>query len=133
MLAMGMLSNEAVEGGYCGSNLGIECSGVIVALGEGATDLKVGQRFHPHMFSRFQLVLLTRAQPTFIASFCTCRVVCVARHCFSTYITTLAPLVQPIPDWMTFEEAATIPATFLTALYALKVRFLALLSVIMKN
>jgi len=86
-----MLSEEAVEGGFCGKNLGIECSGIVAAVGEGVSELTVGQR-----------------------------VVCVARYCFSTYVTTLAPLVQPIPEWMTFEEAATIPATFLTALYALK-------------
>jgi NADPH:quinone reductase-like Zn-dependent oxidoreductase len=91
MLAMGMLSDEAVEGGFCGRNLGIECAGVVAAVGEGVDELTVGQR-----------------------------VVCVARYCFSTYVTTLSPLVQPIPEWMTFEEAATIPATFLTALYALK-------------
>ncbi len=49
------------------------------------------------------------------------RVVCVAKNCYSTHVTTLGELVVKLPDWMTFEEAATIPATFLTALYALKV------------
>lgn len=44
MLAMGMLSDEAVEGGFCGRKLGIECSGVVTAVGEDVSDLQAGQR-----------------------------------------------------------------------------------------
>lgn len=44
MLAMGMLSDEAVEGGFCGRNLGIECAGIVVTTGEGVSNLAVGQR-----------------------------------------------------------------------------------------
>jgi len=120
MLAMGMLSEEAVEGGFCGKNLGIECSGIVAAVGEGVSELTVGQRSVPPSLPCF-------ASPLFsLTTWLACRVVCVARYCFSTYVTTLAPLVQPIPEWMTFEEAATIPATFLTALYALKVKTLSI-------
>eukprot|EP01116_Phalansterium_solitarium_P008400 TRINITY_DN2226_c0_g1_i6.p1 TRINITY_DN2226_c0_g1~~TRINITY_DN2226_c0_g1_i6.p1 ORF type:complete len:1607 (+),score=494.16 TRINITY_DN2226_c0_g1_i6:3705-8525(+) len=90
MLAMGMLGEEAVSGGYCAGNLGIECSGVVTAIGSGVTSLKPGDK-----------------------------VVAVATNSYSTYVTTLELLAVPIPDGMTFEEAATIPATFLTAHYAM--------------
>ncbi len=33
MLAMGMLSADAVEGGFCAHRLGIECSGIVVSKG----------------------------------------------------------------------------------------------------
>lgn len=42
MMAMGLLSPEAVEGGLYGRNFGLECSGVVSAVGSGVTDLKVG-------------------------------------------------------------------------------------------
>ncbi len=42
MMAMGLLSSEAVEGGLYGRNFGLECSGVVSAVGPGVTDFKVG-------------------------------------------------------------------------------------------
>ena len=44
MLAMGMLNKEAVEGGFCGEKLGIECAGVVTKVGANATNLAVGDR-----------------------------------------------------------------------------------------
>lgn len=91
MLAMGMLGEEAVVGGFCTSNLGIECSGIITALGEDAAkEYKIGDR-----------------------------VVSVAKNCFSSRVRTISSLAVQLPDHITFEEAASIPATFLTAMYAL--------------
>ena len=47
------------------------------------------------------------------------RVVGVRPGCFRTHLTVPAALVFPLPDRLSFEEAATIPSTFLTAWYAL--------------
>ncbi|MCB0171116.1 MAG: type I polyketide synthase [Anaerolineae bacterium] len=70
--------------------LGQECTGEVVAVGPGVTHVQVGDK-----------------------------VMGMAQGSFSTYVTTLADLVTPIPPHLTLEEAATIPITFLTAYYAL--------------
>jgi acyl transferase domain-containing protein/NADPH:quinone reductase-like Zn-dependent oxidoreductase/surfactin synthase thioesterase subunit/NAD(P)-dependent dehydrogenase (short-subunit alcohol dehydrogenase family)/ubiquinone/menaquinone biosynthesis C-methylase UbiE len=91
MLSMGMLGEEAVVGGFCTNNLGIECSGVITSIGSALEgQYKVGDR-----------------------------VVAVAKNCFSSKVRTISSLAVHLPDHISFEEAATIPATFLTASYAL--------------
>eukprot|EP01103_Thecamoeba_quadrilineata_P016450 TRINITY_DN5503_c0_g1_i1.p1 TRINITY_DN5503_c0_g1~~TRINITY_DN5503_c0_g1_i1.p1 ORF type:complete len:1988 (-),score=362.33 TRINITY_DN5503_c0_g1_i1:138-5957(-) len=90
MLSMGLLGEEAVEGGYCTNNLGIECAGEVVGVGSEVTGLALGQR-----------------------------VVVVAKNCFSSRVRTVSTLAVKIPEHISFEEAATIPATFLTASYAL--------------
>ena len=72
--------------------LGIECAGVVAAVGEGVTDLCVGDE-----------------------------AVAVAVFSFASHTTTAAAAVVRKPDNITFEEAATIPITFLTAHYALNV------------
>jgi NADPH:quinone reductase-like Zn-dependent oxidoreductase len=70
--------------------LGLECAGVVTALGEGVTHLKLGQS-----------------------------VVAVARGCFGSYAITDAHLACAKPAALSFDEAASIPITFLTAHYAL--------------
>ncbi len=91
MQAMGLLSGEALEVGYSGGlSLGLECAGRIVAVGEGVKDFQVGDE-----------------------------VIAIGRNCFSAFVTTTTELVVPKPAHISFEEAATIPATFLTAYYAL--------------
>ena len=72
--------------------LGIECAGVVAAVGEGVTDLAVGDQ-----------------------------AVGVAAFSFASHTTTSAAAVVRKPEGVTFEEAATIPITFLTAHYALNV------------
>ncbi|KAI1191972.1 hypothetical protein F5B17DRAFT_425999 [Nemania serpens] len=70
--------------------IGCECSGVVKRLGEGVTKFKVGDR------------------------------VAVMRS--GTYANRLqAPVERThvIPDWMSFEDAATIPLVYMTALYSL--------------
>jgi phthiocerol/phenolphthiocerol synthesis type-I polyketide synthase C len=70
--------------------LGAECSGKIARLGKDVEGLQVGDE-----------------------------VVAIAPSSFGKFATTYADLVVPKPGHLSFEEAATIPVTFLTAHYAL--------------
>lgn len=69
--------------------LGDECAGTIVAVGDGVENFRVGDR-----------------------------VAAIAAG-FSTHVTVPANFVARIPDHVSFEQAATIPITFVTAHYAL--------------
>jgi len=82
MFALGLLPLSA--------ELGWECAGKIVALGEGVEGFQVGDD-----------------------------VMAVAYNSFGTYVTADARLVFPKPVQLSFEEAATIPIAFATAYYAL--------------
>jgi acyl transferase domain-containing protein/NAD(P)-dependent dehydrogenase (short-subunit alcohol dehydrogenase family)/aryl carrier-like protein len=88
--AMGMLPEEAVENGFAGATIGMECAGEVVSLGEGVADLAVGDR-----------------------------VVAFAASTFASHVVTEAGAVARLPTGLGFAEAATIPTTFLTAYYAL--------------
>ena len=70
--------------------LGGECAGMVAAIGEGVEGLHVGQA-----------------------------VVALATGSFGKFAMTRADFVVPKPDHLSFEQAATIPITFLTASYAL--------------
>ncbi|WP_238845871.1 type I polyketide synthase [Nostoc edaphicum] len=70
---------------------GVECAGEIVAVGEGVSEFSIGDA-----------------------------VVALAADSFSRYITTNTSFVVAKPDFLSFETAATIPANFLTAEYALR-------------
>ena len=70
--------------------LGLECAGVVTAIGEGVTNFQIGDE-----------------------------VIAITDHSFSQYVTVDAVLAIPKPDCLTFTEAATIPVTFLTAYYTL--------------
>ncbi|NJL22129.1 MAG: zinc-binding dehydrogenase [Leptolyngbyaceae cyanobacterium SM1_3_5] len=70
---------------------GVECAGIVAAIGSAVTDLQIGDA-----------------------------VVALAPNSFSEFVTIAAALVVPKPDRLSFEEAATIPANFLTADYALR-------------
>jgi acyl transferase domain-containing protein/acyl-CoA synthetase (AMP-forming)/AMP-acid ligase II/acyl carrier protein len=69
---------------------GGECSGRIVALGESVTSFHVGDD-----------------------------VIAFSDGCFGSYATASASMVVPKPEGLTFRQAATIPAAFVTAYYAL--------------
>ncbi|MEM8779853.1 MAG: SDR family NAD(P)-dependent oxidoreductase, partial [Cyanobacteria bacterium P01_G01_bin.49] len=69
---------------------GVECVGEIVTLGEGVKGMKKGDR-----------------------------ILALAPGSFSQYVTVTAELVTHCPKNLTVEEAATLPANFLTAYYAL--------------
>lgn len=71
--------------------LGFECTGVVVAVGEGVTQLAIGDRVMGGIMGSF-----------------------------AHYVTVPAADMVKIPAQLTFEEAATIPGPFLTAWYALK-------------
>jgi NADPH:quinone reductase-like Zn-dependent oxidoreductase/acyl carrier protein len=90
MISMGLLPDEALEGGYTGKALGMECSGTVVAVGDRVESLHVGDG-----------------------------VMTSAPGALRSYLTISAQFVVRTPDHIGFEEAATIPITFLTAYYSL--------------
>ncbi|MGE5271299.1 MAG: beta-ketoacyl synthase N-terminal-like domain-containing protein, partial [Thiohalocapsa sp.] len=90
MWAMGLLPEEALIDGFAGPTFGLECAGIVRALGPGVEDLVVGDR---------------------VAGF--------APASLSTQVTTAAHAVTRIPAETSFTAAATIPVTFVTAIYAL--------------
>ncbi|MEM7125070.1 MAG: type I polyketide synthase, partial [Chloroflexota bacterium] len=72
--------------------LGFECAGIVTQVGEDVTDLAVGDR----------VMGLGTLDGT-----------------FASYITLPASQMAPIPEHLTYADAATIPMTFLTAWYGL--------------
>jgi acyl transferase domain-containing protein/NADPH:quinone reductase-like Zn-dependent oxidoreductase/thioesterase domain-containing protein/SAM-dependent methyltransferase/acyl carrier protein/NADP-dependent 3-hydroxy acid dehydrogenase YdfG len=70
--------------------LGDECAGTVIALGEGVTDLAVGDE-----------------------------VVAIALGAFASHVTTAARLAVRKPARLTFAEAVGLPVAFLTAYYSL--------------
>jgi 8-amino-7-oxononanoate synthase len=90
MYTMGMLSDEAVEDGFAGATLGMECAGDVIEAGPDVTGFEVGDR-----------------------------VVCFARQCFASHLTTGTTAVARMPRGWTYEEAATVPSAFFTAYYSL--------------
>jgi len=83
LMAMGVYPGE-------GGQLGVECVGRIVNIGEDVEGFEVGDE-----------------------------VIAIAPGCFSTFAVTDARLVARKPQRLSFAEAATIPSAFLTADYAL--------------
>ncbi len=90
MWAMGLLPEEALTDGFAGPTFGLECAGIISAVGAEVADLAVGDR---------------------VAGF--------APAALSTQVTTAAHAVTRIPLETSFTAAATIPVVFVTAVYAL--------------
>ncbi|KAF2125236.1 polyketide synthase [Dothidotthia symphoricarpi CBS 119687] len=70
--------------------IGVECSGIVSAVGSKVSHLRVGQR-----------------------------VMAMTEGAYSTYARCLGTSGVPIHDTMTFEQAATIPVVFCTAYYGL--------------
>lgn len=91
MLTMGLLTDDAVQNGFSGPNLGLEFSGIVTRVGEGVDHLRTGDR---------------------VTGF--------APSCFASHVTTPAYAVMPVPDGWDYETAATVPTVFFTAWYALK-------------
>jgi NADPH:quinone reductase-like Zn-dependent oxidoreductase/acyl carrier protein/SAM-dependent methyltransferase len=90
MLSMGMLPDEAVENGFAGSNLGMECAGDVIAVGSDVHNFKPGDP-----------------------------VVCFAPSSFATHVITKATAAARMPIEWSYEAAASVPVAFLTAYYAL--------------
>ena len=70
--------------------LGLECTGIVTNVGKQVTDFQVGDQ-----------------------------VITISSHSFSKYLTVNSLLAIRQPDCLNFEQAATIPVTFLTAYYTL--------------
>ena len=90
MWGMGLLPEEALIDGFAGPTFGLECAGVVRAIGPGVEGLAVGDR---------------------VAGF--------APASLGTLVTTAAHAVTRIPAETGFAAAATIPVTFVTVIYAL--------------
>ena len=89
-LAMNLLADVNLEGNFSQRSLGLECAGVITAIGSGVEGFQIGDE-----------------------------VIAIATNSFGTHTTTDARLLVHKPSTISFEEAATIPVVFLTAYYAL--------------
>ncbi|PVH83915.1 putative polyketide synthase [Cadophora sp. DSE1049] len=81
MISMGQLSSKYI---------GVECAGIISAVGSKVTNLRVGDR-----------------------------VCAMSEGAYSTYTRCLGTSAQKISDSMSFEDASTIPVIFCTAYYSL--------------
>ncbi|WP_417769738.1 SDR family NAD(P)-dependent oxidoreductase, partial [Stappia sp.] len=90
MWALGLLPEEALEDGFAGPTLGMECAGTVVATGPEARRLRVGDK-----------------------------VIAFAPACFSSHVTVSEKGCATTPDGLSPEAAATIPVAFLTSYYAL--------------
>ncbi|MCK7612098.1 type I polyketide synthase [Roseibium sediminicola] len=90
MWALGLLPEEALEDGFAGPTLGMECCGHVVSVGPDVTRFQPGDK-----------------------------VITFAPACFATHVTVDESGCAPMPSTVSAEEAATIPVTFLTAYYAL--------------
>ena len=90
MWSLGLLPDEALENGFTGPTIGMECAGVVSAVGASVKDLEVGDR-----------------------------VVAFAADAFASHVTVGAQTAARIPEGISTESAATLPVAFLTAYYAL--------------
>jgi NADPH:quinone reductase-like Zn-dependent oxidoreductase/acyl carrier protein/SAM-dependent methyltransferase len=90
MWAMGLLPEEALIDGFAGPTFGLECAGVVRAVGPGVEELAVGDR-----------------------------VAALAPASLGSQVVTAAHAVMRIPPEMSVAAAATVPVAFITAIYAL--------------
>ena len=90
MWAMGLLPEEALEDGFAGASIGMECAGIVMDVGSGVEGLRIGDR-----------------------------VMAIAPEAFSTHVVAAAQGVAKLPDSVPTVAGATLPVAFLTAYYAL--------------
>lgn len=90
MWAMGLLPDEALLDGFAGPTLGLECAGIVTAIGPGVDHFAIGDR-----------------------------VMAFAPASLGTHTVTAAHAVMRMPAEMDFAAAATVPVAFLTVVYAL--------------
>jgi phthiocerol/phenolphthiocerol synthesis type-I polyketide synthase C len=90
MAASGMLPEDVLLDGFAGTSLGLECAGVVSAVGAGVETLAIGDR-----------------------------VVGFAPAALTSRAVTRADAVTAMPPHMIFAAAATLPVAFVTARYAL--------------
>ncbi|MEO1423376.1 MAG: beta-ketoacyl synthase N-terminal-like domain-containing protein [Pseudomonadota bacterium] len=89
MWAQGLLPEEALEDGFAGPTLGMECAGTVVRAGVDS-GFAAGDQ-----------------------------VIAFAPAAFASHVTVDAHAVAPLPEGSTPETAASIPTTFVTAYYSL--------------
>jgi phthiocerol/phenolphthiocerol synthesis type-I polyketide synthase C len=90
MWAMSILPDEALEDGFSGPCLGLECAGRVLQVGNGVEGLKPGDR-----------------------------VIALARSAFATHVVVPSWAATLAPRHLSAAAAATIPVAFATAYYAL--------------
>ncbi|MCA3359588.1 MAG: SDR family NAD(P)-dependent oxidoreductase [Roseomonas sp.] len=90
MWAQGLLPEDMLMDGFAGPSLGMECAGIVEEAGAGV-GLKPGTK-----------------------------VFGFAPAAFATHALTRVEALQPLPQGMTPEAAATIPVAFITAAYSLE-------------
>lgn len=91
MWSMGLLPEEALETGFAGPTLGLECSGHVSRVGSQVTDVAVGDA-----------------------------VLAFGPACFSSHLISDQSWVTKLPDDMAVEDAAALPVAYFTAHYALE-------------
>lgn len=89
MWVMGLLQDEALENGFAGPSLGMECAGDVLAVGSGVTGFAPGDR----------VLAFTPAG-------------------FADRVVTDAAACARLPESMDYAAAATLPTTFFTVHYA---------------
>lgn len=85
-----LLPEEALEDGYSGPGLGMECAGTVVNTGPGVEDLAIGDR-----------------------------VLAFVPGAFASHVIARTFAVSKLPSKLSFENATTLPVAFLTAYYSL--------------
>jgi len=90
MIAMGLLSDAAVEGGLFGRTFGLECAGVVSAVGKNVKTVKVGDE-----------------------------VMATAPACLGGFAYPKACHVIQKPKHISWEEAAGLPVVYTTAYFSL--------------
>lgn len=90
MAATGALPEEALLDGFAGAALGLECAGVVTAVGDGVEAFAVGDR-----------------------------VVGFAPAALASHVVTSAEALIAVPPGLDFTAAATLPVAFVTARYSL--------------
>ncbi len=90
MWSMGLLPEEALEKGFAGPTIGIECAGVVTRTGPGVSSFKAGDA-----------------------------VLTFGPGCFASHLVVGEDRAARLPDGMALEAATTVPVAFFTAHYAL--------------
>lgn len=90
LYVQGLLPDEALERGFSGPGLGLECSGIVSAAGSQVTKFKPGDE-----------------------------VLAFGPGCLADTVITSEAAAAKKPQSLSFEAAASVPVTFFTAYYAL--------------
>lgn len=91
MWSLGLLPEEALEDGFAGPTIGLECAGRVARIGPNVAGLSIGDP-----------------------------VIAIAPASFASHVTVAARAVGRLPGNVPLRAAACIPVPFLTACYALE-------------